>query len=113
MKDREAQAEAVVLRAWLREERRMKHWTSDQYPLETLDKIPTEDKIDISYEYNLWKEGEDLGPIEPWRELAPEERLLLYMEILSMVPDEQLTDEVREAISEAITETERSLCEPR
>ncbi len=113
MRDIEAQAELAVARAILREERRMKSWTSEQYPQETLDKVPTEDKIDISDEYNLWEDGEVLYPVEPWRELASEERLLLYIEIIDMVPEEQLTDEVREAISEAIFETERRLCEPR
>jgi len=91
----------------------MKDWTIEQYPLETLEKIPTEDKIDISYEYGLWDDGEPIHPIENWRELAPEERLLLNVEILDMVPEEQLTDEIRDAISEAIAETERRLCEPR
>ncbi|KKM96591.1 hypothetical protein LCGC14_1176440 [marine sediment metagenome] len=117
----ESTIDPAMLRAMLREERRMKSWTSEQYPLETLDKAPTEDKIDISNEYGLWVGGEEIiwdgdepiRPIESWRELAPEERLLLYIEILDMIPEEQLTEEVREAISEAITETERKLCEPR
>ena len=121
MTDLEAQAEAGVYKAWLREERRMKHWTSEQYPLETLDKMPTEDKLTISDDEGLWVDGElitwddnePIRPIEPWRELAPEERLLLYIQILDMVPEEQLTDEIRDAISEAIFETERRLCEPR
>ena len=121
MKDIEAQAELAVARAMLREERRMKHWTSEQYPLETLDKIPMEDKIIISHEEGLWVDGkqitrdddEPIHPIELWRELAPEERLLLYIDILDMVPEEQRTDEIRDAISEAIAETERKLCEPR
>ncbi len=91
----------------------MRTWTAEQYPLQTLDKIPTEDKIDISYEYDLWEEGDSLLPIEPWRELAAEEKLLLNMEIIDMVPEEQITEEIRDAISEAITETERRLCEPR
>lgn len=109
----EAQAELAVARAMLREarrEQRMKHWTSEQYPLETLDKIPTEDKLLLSYEEELW---EEVPPVENWRELAPEERLLLNVEILDMIPEEQRTDEVIEAISEAIAETERRLCEPR
>ena len=110
MKDLEAQAEAAVLKAWLREERRMKSWTHKQYPLESLDKIPMEDKIIISYEDELWDE---VIPLEPWRELAPEERLLLNIDILNMVPEEQQSEEVREAISEAIAETERRLCDPR
>ena len=121
MRDLEALAEAGVYRAWLREERRMKHWTSEQYPLETLDKMPTEDKIEISYEEGLWVDGEliswdekePIRPIEPWRELAPEERLLIAIFAVDMVPEEQQTEEVREAISEAIAETERRLCEPR
>ncbi len=99
----------------------MKHWTAEQHPLETLDKISTEDKIEISYEQGLWIDGsliswdedEPIRPIEPWRELAPEERLLLNIEILDTIPEEQLTEEVRDAISEAIAETERMLCEPR
>ena len=117
----EAQAEAAVLRAMLQEERKMNDWTLPD-PQETLvDKIPLEDKIEISNEYGLWVDGEEIiwdenepiRPIEPWRELAPEERLLLYINILDMVPEEQLTNEIREAISEAIAETERMLCEPR
>jgi len=108
MKDLEALAEAGVYRAWLREERRMKHWTSEQYPLETLDKMSTEDKIEISDEYDLWS-----PPAENWRELAPEERLLLTMDILDLIPEEQCTPEVQEAINEAIAETERRLCEAR
>jgi len=111
MTDLEAQAEAGVYKAWLREERRMKHWTSEQYPLETLDKMPTEDKLTISHEDSLWYDI-DGDPIE-WRELAPEERLLLKVDILNMIPEEQRTDEVMEAVSEAISETERRLCEPR
>ena len=117
----ESTIDAAVLSAMLREERKMNDWTLPD-PRETLiDKIPTEDKIEISNEYGLWVGGEEIiwdedepiRPIENWREMAPEERLLLYMHILDMVPEAQLTDEVREAISEAIAETERLLCEPR
>jgi len=108
MKDLEALAEAGVYKAWLREERRMKHWTSEQYPLETLDKMSTEDKIDISNEYDLWD-----PPAENWRELAPEERLLIAIFVVDLIPEEQRTPEVHEAINEAIAETERRLCEAR
>ena len=117
----ESTIDAAVLRAMLREERRMNDWTLPD-PQETLvDKIPIEDKIEISNEYGLWVDGEEIiwdedepiRPIEPWRELAPEERLLLYINILDMIPEEQMTDEIREAISESIAETERSLCERR
>ncbi len=114
MKDIEAQAELAVAQAMLRDmrkEQRMKHWTSEQYSLETLDKVPMEDKLIISHEEALWYDI-DGDPIE-WRELATEERLLLYIDIIDMVPEEQLTDEVRDAISEAIDATERRLCEPR
>jgi hypothetical protein len=99
----------------------MNDWTLPDPQEVLVDKIPTEDKIEISYEQGLWVDGEriiwdedePIRPIELWRELAPEERLLLNIEILDMVPEEQLTEEVREAISEAIAETERMLCEPR
>jgi hypothetical protein len=91
----------------------MDDWTLPDPEEVLVDKIPTEDKIEISYDYDLWDEGEPIRPIENWRELAPEERLLLNIDILNMVPEEQLTDEVREAIGEAIAETERMLCEPR
>ncbi len=114
MTDIEAQAELAVAQAMLRDarkEQRMKHWTSEQYPLETLDKIPMEDKSTISHEEALWYDI-DGDPIE-WRELAPEERLLLCIDILDSIPEEQRTEEVMEAIGEAISETERRLCEPR
>lgn len=88
----------------------MKHWTPEQYSLETLDKMPTEDKIILSEEEDLWYFN---SPREEWRELALEERLLLYMDIIAMVPEEQITQEVREAITEAIAETERILLQPR
>ena len=107
----ESTIDAAVLRAMLREERRMNDWTLPD-PQETLvDKIPTEDKLLISHEDSLWYDI-DGDPIE-WREMAPEERLLLYIQIIDMVPEEQRTEEVRDAISEAIFETERILCEPR
>ena len=107
----ESTIDAAVLRAMLREERRMNDWTLPD-PQETLvDKIPTEDKLIISHEDSLWYDI-DGDPIE-WREMAPEERLLLYIQIIDMVPEEQRTEEVRDAISEAIFETERRLCEPR
>lgn len=111
MKNIEAQAELGVVKAMLREERRMKHWTSEQYPLETLDKIPMEDKLIISHEDSLWYDI-DGDPIE-WRELTSEERLFLYLDILVMIPEKQLTNEIRDAIREAIAETERTICEPR
>jgi len=91
----------------------MTDWTLPDPEEVLVDKIPTEDKIEISYEYGLWDDGEPIRPIENWRELAPEERLLLNIDILDMIPEEQLTDEIRDAISEAIAETERMLCEPR
>ena len=91
----------------------MTDWTLPDPEEVLVDKIPTEDKIEISYEYSLLDDGEPIRPIENWRELAPEERLLLNIDILDMIPEEQLTDEIRDAISEAIAETERMLCEPR
>jgi hypothetical protein len=118
----ESTIDAAAPSAMLREERKMNQDWILPDPQEVLvDKIPTEDKIEISNKYGLWVDGEQIiwddeepvRPIEPWREMAPEERLLLYMQILDMVPEEQLSEEVREAIGEAIAETERLLCEPR
>jgi hypothetical protein len=108
MRGIDAQAEAAVVKALLREERRMKHWTSNPEPQETLEQMSTEDKITSSYEDDLWE-----PPPQDWRELASEERLLLKLDILNMLPKEQQTDEVLDAIGEAIVETERRLCEPR
>jgi len=74
---------------------------------EPADKISTEDKIILSYEEGLW----DTPP--EWKELAPEERLLLSLDIENMIPPEQLTEEIQEAILETIKETEKRLCGPR
>jgi hypothetical protein len=38
----------------------IKHWAEDQYPLDNLDKIPTEDKIIMSREEQLFIPGEEL-----------------------------------------------------
>jgi hypothetical protein len=86
----------------------MNDWTLPDPQEVLIDKIPMEDKLIISYEDDLW----DIEP-QVWRELAPEERLLLNVDILEMVPEDQRSEEVIEAISEAIVETERRLCEPR
>jgi hypothetical protein len=69
-----------------------------------------EDKLILSDEEDLWYFD---SPCEDWRELTPEERLLLLAQVVDSVPDVQRTDEVMDAISEAIWETERTLLQPR
>ena len=73
-----------------------------------VDKIPTEDKLILSYEEDLW----EVPPIE-YRDLSITDKTLLALDIYDMIPPEQLSEEVQEAILEAIDETERRLYGPR
>jgi len=76
----------------------------------TLDQMSTEEKIILAGEEGL---GSLYLPELEWRELDHVERLSLVIDVLELIPEEQRTEEVQEAISEAVSETERALNQPR